>query len=299
MGYSTVDDRLKYRRTYTYDRRKNNKRQKKLNKFLFKIILILILIFLFDVKDIKTTTTDYVKNSVELILTKHPEIVSILHKANNETNLFMKRHNLDVNVIYKQLVDKIGITKNKDKKQQMDIVSCSMIDGGRKTDNYNYCDSGEGSIDYSYLKQESKSNKLIERNNIKVTPRFIYPINGIIKSGFGERQHPIKNGIKFHYGIDIASSKGSEIKASMNGRVVVATTDSTYGKYIRIDNNNYTTLYAHCSEILTKKGSYVKQGDVIAKVGDTGASVGPHLHFEIWEDNLPKDPLNLLTGDSE
>jgi len=114
-------------------------------------------------------------------------------------------------------------------------------------------------------------------------------------SAFGNRVDPIQKIVKFHYGIDIEAEKGTQIKAALAGEVLVSDTDPTYGKYIKIKHNDgITTVYAHCSSLLVKKGQKVKQGSVIAKVGDTGAAVGPHLHFEVWKDGKPLNPLNFI-----
>jgi murein DD-endopeptidase MepM/ murein hydrolase activator NlpD len=81
----------------------------------------------------------------------------------------------------------------------------------------------------------------------------------------------------------------------MAGKVIEAGPCSTFGNLVKIDHQNgYITLYAHCSVVIAKVGNMVKQGDVIAKVGSTGSSTGPHLHFEIWKDNKPVDPLGYV-----
>jgi len=124
---------------------------------------------------------------------------------------------------------------------------------------------------------------------------FIAPAEGILGSPYGERTDPITKVKKFHYGVDIEANKGTPIKAAAAGQVTVAGTDALYGKYIKIDHGKgLITLYAHCSELTVRKGQKVKQGDLIAKVGDTGAAVGPHLHFEIWKDGKTVNPLQYI-----
>ena len=81
----------------------------------------------------------------------------------------------------------------------------------------------------------------------------------------------------------------------MPGEVTESGESVSYGNYTRIKHDNgYETLYAHCSEILVKKGQEVMQGSTIAKVGNTGASVGVHLHFELWKNGKPINPLDYM-----
>lgn len=125
---------------------------------------------------------------------------------------------------------------------------------------------------------------------------FIIPVGGIIGSFFSERVHPIKNEILFHKGIDIEAQSGTPIKAAYGGEVVEADKEATYGNYVKIKHiDGLTTLYAHCSKLLVKSGQKVKQGDVIAEVGCTGAAEGPHLHFEVRKDNKAVNPLDYIS----
>ena len=111
------------------------------------------------------------------------------------------------------------------------------------------------------------------------------PINGArISSGFGYRRHPVLGYNKLHKGVDFAARTGTPILAAGNGTIDYRGWRGGYGKYIRIRHNNeYSTAYAHMSRFNKrfKKGSRVKQGEVIGYVGTTGRSTGPHLHYEI------------------
>ena len=110
---------------------------------------------------------------------------------------------------------------------------------------------------------------------------YVSPVSGIKSSGFGYRLHPIENKVKYHYGTDFAANTGTAITAFADGVIVAAGDSDSYGKYIIIDHGDgYSTLYAHCSELCMGCGN-VSKGDVIAKVGSTGAATGPHLHFEL------------------
>lgn len=114
-----------------------------------------------------------------------------------------------------------------------------------------------------------------------------------VVSSFGMRKHPILRKIKMHTGIDIDGNKGDSIVAANSGTVIISHYQNGYGNTVVIDHGGgITTLYAHCSKLLVKVGNEVKSGAVIAKVGSTGLSTGPHLHFEVRKDGKPVNPLD-------
>jgi murein DD-endopeptidase MepM/ murein hydrolase activator NlpD len=114
--------------------------------------------------------------------------------------------------------------------------------------------------------------------------RLIFPVSipAMISSAFGWRIHPISGDKRFHTGTDIAAPLGTPVLAAYAGQVALADFFGGYGLTIALDHNKTTqqTLYAHLSEIFVKPGEWVKQGEVIGRVGSTGNSTGPHLHFE-------------------
>lgn len=118
--------------------------------------------------------------------------------------------------------------------------------------------------------------------------------SGVITSNFGKRNSDNENVSEYHTGIDIGAEYGTDIKSSVTGIVTLVSNVGDYGKQVRVRNNNVTTLYAHCSEILVKEGDIVADGQVIAKVGTSGNSTGPHLHFEIRVDDRCLDPVKLV-----
>lgn len=117
-------------------------------------------------------------------------------------------------------------------------------------------------------------------------------------SGYGYRTDPFTKKRRFHYGMDFSARKGTPIYATGNGVVKRADNRSSgYGKHIRIDHDfGYVSLYAHLSKYNVRRGQRVKRGDIIGYVGNTGRSVGPHLHYEIFKDKKKINPLNFYYG---
>jgi len=125
---------------------------------------------------------------------------------------------------------------------------------------------------------------------------FVKPIRkGNITSGFGTRIHPLLKVKRHHEGIDISASKGTELYATSGGKVVFVGEKGGWGKLIIIDHeNNYQSRYAHLYKILVNSGEEVKQGQLIGKVGNTGLTTVPHVHFEIRKDQTPVNPAELI-----
>ncbi|GAB4252983.1 MAG: M23 family metallopeptidase [Thermoleophilia bacterium] len=127
------------------------------------------------------------------------------------------------------------------------------------------------------------------------TGQMIWPVQGRLSSKFGYRIHPIFKTRKMHTGIDIGASSGTSIKAADAGTVIYAGWRGGYGKTVMISHGGgLTTLYAHQSSILVSTGQSVGKGSVIGRVGSTGYSTGPHLHFEVRQGGSPVNPLNFL-----
>ncbi|MFO7152021.1 MAG: peptidoglycan DD-metalloendopeptidase family protein [Bacillota bacterium] len=119
--------------------------------------------------------------------------------------------------------------------------------------------------------------------------RFIWPVSGRITSRFGNR------GGEYHTGLDIANSTGTPVRAAGSGVVTFAGRSGGYGNLVIINHGGgVETYYAHLSTISVSKGDNVSSGQVIGKVGTTGRTTGPHLHFEVRVNGTPKNPLNYL-----
>jgi len=121
------------------------------------------------------------------------------------------------------------------------------------------------------------------------------PVPGAVTSLFGPRVHPIFGTTRNHYGVDMNGASGTSISAAAAGQVITAGWMNGYGNTVIISHGDgFTTLYAHQSEILVSFGDSVDGGDTIGRVGTTGFSTGPHLHWEIRVDGVAVDPLPYL-----
>lgn len=124
---------------------------------------------------------------------------------------------------------------------------------------------------------------------------FIFPARGRLTSRFGWRRDPFSGIRTFHNGIDIANVEGTPIWAAKEGRVVDVGYHSAFGNYVVISHEGgYQTLYGHLQNYTVRRGQTVNQGQVIARMGNTGYSTGSHLHFTVMLRNKDIDPLRVL-----
>jgi murein DD-endopeptidase MepM/ murein hydrolase activator NlpD len=155
------------------------------------------------------------------------------------------------------------------------------------------------SLEDSILRQEyDQQNKFnlhyndlgsLYQDNLNKSLNFFKPLDGIITSHFSLAEN--------HLGIDIVAKQNETIKATMDGTVVFANWTIETGYVIIVQHQyNYVSIYKHNSALLQKTGAYIKAGDPIAIIGESGTlSTGLHLHFELWHNGSPVNPLNYLT----
>jgi murein DD-endopeptidase MepM/ murein hydrolase activator NlpD len=124
---------------------------------------------------------------------------------------------------------------------------------------------------------------------------FRSPLQGVYTSLVGERIDPFTGEKKLHNGVDIRAAFNSLVCAAAGGKIVLAGWNGGFGKCVIISHGNgYKTLYGHLNAILVHSGQRVRQGQAIARVGVTGRTTGPHLHFTVYLNNRVKDPLKYL-----
>ncbi len=139
------------------------------------------------------------------------------------------------------------------------------------------------------------NERLVERNAIRAATPTGWPVSGDITSRFGGRSSPGGIGSSMHMGIDIAGAYGSAVCATAAGVVEDAGWFGGYGMYVAI-NHGYgmKTAYAHNSALLVTPGQRVKKGDIIARMGNSGASTGTHLHYEVLKNGVQVNPASFM-----
>lgn len=145
--------------------------------------------------------------------------------------------------------------------------------------------------------QEAEVTRVLESYKYGTAPsgKFMWPVAGGIRSGFGNRIHPIFGTWRFHSGIDLIASHGTLIKAGDGGQVIQAGYSGGYGYTILLyHGGGFATRYAHLSSIRCSVGQFVERGQVIGLVGSTGWTTGPHLHFEVRINGQAQNPLKYL-----
>lgn len=115
----------------------------------------------------------------------------------------------------------------------------------------------------------------------KIGIAYTTPVKGVVSSPFGYRMHPTEKKVKFHFGTDIAASKGTEIDAFADGKVIAAGESTSLGNYVIIRHGSIESEYGHCSKLYVRSGQTVAMGEKIAAVGDTGNATEACLHFEL------------------
>lgn len=123
---------------------------------------------------------------------------------------------------------------------------------------------------------------------------FKTPVTGQVTCSYGSRTHPITGKESFHSGMDIAAAKGTPVAAYQCGTVTKVDQNDTYGNCVLITSGELQTFYAHLSSVEVREGQTVESGQAIGKVGSTGLSTGPHLHFEIRIDGQSVDPADYI-----
>ncbi len=164
-------------------------------------------------------------------------------------------------------------------------------------DNIHFLMEDVRGISYSYTQLK---NYLLENEKLAASVPAIQPILNKdltrLASGFGDRMHPFYKIVKFHTGIDFTAPSGTEVFATADG--IIERLDRTgrgNGNTIVINHENgYKTYYSHLSRFSVRQGRKVKRGSVIGLVGNTGLSVGPHLHYEVHLNDTPVNPVNYF-----
>lgn len=143
--------------------------------------------------------------------------------------------------------------------------------------------------------QQELQAYLESRKSVLAATPSILPTRGRLTSKFGMRRSPFSGKREFHRGLDVANRKGTPIVAPADGQVVAVKRERGYGLLLSI-NHGYgiKTRYAHLSRAIVKPGQWVKRGQQIAKMGNSGLSTGSHLHYEVWREGKPVNPAEFI-----
>jgi murein DD-endopeptidase MepM/ murein hydrolase activator NlpD len=138
---------------------------------------------------------------------------------------------------------------------------------------------------------------LKEQKSIYLSTPIGYPVKGYLSSGFGWRIHPITKKRSFHTGVDIVAASGTPIHCTADGIVSYEGKTKYNGNFIVVEHGyGFSTVYAHNARNLVKTKQRVKRGDIIAYLGSTGRTTGPHLHYEVWRNRKKVNPLSYLNS---
>ena len=161
-----------------------------------------------------------------------------------------------------------------------------------------------GSLDTEELKKQIEAamtsvseirRYIAEQKNILLSTPVGWPVSGTLSSPYGYRNHPVYEERKFHTGVDISVPSGKEVKATANGVVSFAGWTENSGIVVVAEHGHgFSTAYAHNRKALVRIGQRVARGEVVAISGSTGVSTGPHVHYEIWKNGRPTDPVGFL-----
>jgi murein DD-endopeptidase MepM/ murein hydrolase activator NlpD len=266
----------------------------------FLVVLLTYSIFLYQSKtpnDKKLQhQLSFYKHQVEMLNRKMSNVNSTLAELESRDNKIY-RVIFEADPLPSSVLD--AGTGGTDKYKEFEAFSGSelLIDANKKLDNIS---SKLLILDQSYA-QLTKLAK--NRKEMLATVPAIQPISNKdlkqLSSGFGYRLHPIYKQMQLHTGIDFTAPTGTDIYATGDGVVMGKDPNgSGYGNHVIINHGyGYKTLYGHMSKVLVKPGQKIKRGELIGKVGSTGQSTAPHLHYEVMKDGKKINPINFFHND--
>ncbi|HIE64743.1 MAG TPA: M23 family metallopeptidase [Nitrospiria bacterium] len=156
-----------------------------------------------------------------------------------------------------------------------------------------------GELREKSIRQEKSFQELAEavrsRQALWASTPSVWPTDGWVSSSFGKRISPFTGRFQRHKGIDIAARPGTAIIAPAGGVVSYSRFNGGFGKFLKLNHGyGYVTHYGHLSKASVKVGQKVKRGEIIGYVGNTGLSTGPHLHYEVFVNSIPVDPMKYI-----
>jgi murein DD-endopeptidase MepM/ murein hydrolase activator NlpD len=177
-----------------------------------------------------------------------------------------------------------------------DRIAAARGDAGRQIPVELSADVADDAFGAGIADAATAMGKLHDVVNALNTVPLISPTElGSVSSGFGARVDPFNEQTAFHSGVDFSGPKGSDVRATAPGVVVFAGARGDYGNTVEVDHGyGIRTRYAHLSRIVAQVGTPVDKGTVIGRLGSTGRSTGPHVHYEVWYDDAVRDPGRFI-----
>jgi murein DD-endopeptidase MepM/ murein hydrolase activator NlpD len=262
-----------YRNSSNYRKKKKNVSNgntlidKILKQTFFSICIFIIII---TIKNIDTSVTNFMSDKVKTALFQNIELKSVY---------------ANIDEFFSNLLKNKAENKNVPPEK----------DNSAKSSDTPATEKANAKIGDIKIDTNSEVNNIEIVKAINLKYKFVMPVDGATSSPFGDRMHPLLNKVVFHSGVDIEADKGVEIKSALSGKISETGNNPTYGNYIIIaSGDNIETIYAHCSKILVKKDDRIKQSQAIGYIGDTGLTVGAHLHFEVRINKIVYDPMNFI-----
>ncbi|WP_265443974.1 M23 family metallopeptidase [Acetivibrio straminisolvens] len=269
-------------------RRENEDRLNLVQKIVVQtVICALILLVAAAIKNIDSPVTNYCKGKIKGMLSYNVDIKSVFGQIDS----FLENAMNDRTGTNEDSI--IGEGNNKSNVEDSPVLEDEGEEYGT------YVKSAQSILTDDEAESKTSSRDETDSGSHDSDNSFIIPVGGIIGALYGERVYTNEGTEEFHQGIDIKALKGTPIKAAAKGEAIEVGENETYGKYIKIKHGeDIISLYANCSDILASKGQSVNKGETIAKVGNTGDSQEPHLHFEVWENGSPVNPLEFIQSPS-
>jgi len=242
------------------------------------------------------------------------EIIDLINE-NEDVLEYLNTRIAEVNDLYNEMTTVVA-SFNEENNSDISVPISRSLDRTsiQAIENYQNDDNEDAELDIEEIKKQDELSSLISSMKetssslrTEIDDELTYldclpdnvPLEGRISSGFGYRRHPITGLRSFHYGVDITGNRGDAVQAAGSGVVTFAGWSGDCGKVVIISHGfGYETVYAHNDSIIIEVGDIVSKGDLISRVGSTGRSTGPHLHFEIHYKNEQIDPIGVLRYDN-
>ena len=294
----------------------NDNINKRLKKMIMQIIVCMLIYLTFHYiisnnyifsEDLKSKCEEILSTDIsfsEIYNNISKTIISIQERYQNVIKNYEQNDNKDDNTNQEQEQNQEqNQEKNEEENSEVETVNQETT-SEQETENSNENIGGAVEIsniedinneetgETAELSEEEQMKK--DAKEIKEKISFIKPLQGTITSVFGWRNPTVSTVSKYHTGIDIAANKGTDIISATDGKVILSSSQGAYGNHLKIQIEDVIIIYAHCLSLNVKEGAEINQGQIIAKVGSTGNSTGPHLHFEIRREDRYVNPDLIL-----